>query len=456
MNKVIISLIIFSFGFSCADRLSDAITSVPGFIGTLPFKAYAGYLPANDGDKMMFYWFSESQNDPSTDPVVLWLNGGPGCSSFDGFVYEHGPFTFNNGPDGAKQNLTLNPYSWTKVANMIYLDSPCGVGLSYSNNSNDYITDDVITAMDSHNFLLNFFTAYPEFQSNDFYVSGESYAGVYVPTLAQQVMYGIHNGTTPKINLKGILVGNGVTDEVFDGNAWIPFIYGHSFISNELMADIEESCDGNYWNPSNNECDNLLGNASNLVEDLNIYDVLINCYMGESDTRFQDLMTRVTTKLRQTTKDFSDNDGEQVPCIDSNRATAWLNTPSVRTALHAIPVSVQNWTICSDLISYTSTYSTVIPIHEELLENGYRIMIYSGDSDMCVPNTGSEAWTESLNLPIIDLWRPWFVNNQVAGYTQGYKGLTYATIKGAGHMVPQFKPPQALHFFTQFLNGQPL
>lgn len=114
--------------------------------GTIPFPAYSGYLGVNDGEvcilfdypnfqKQLFYFFAQSQRDPSTDPVVLWLNGGPGrvfffhivdiqgCSSFDGFIYEHGPFFFNDGPMGADQNLTLNPNSWNLVANMIYLDS---------------------------------------------------------------------------------------------------------------------------------------------------------------------------------------------------------------------------------------------------------------------------------------------------------------------------------------------
>jgi len=188
----------------------------------------------------------------------------------------------------------------------------------------------------------------------------------------------------------------------------------------------------------------------------------LDCYLGptdEPDYDIYDVWHRITTRLRTEIARHRNrqltNIGEQVPCIDSDRAAAWLNQASVRTALHAISVAEQEWVICSDQIEYTSTYTTVIPIHQELLENGYRVLIYSGDSDMCVPNTGSEAWTDSLNLPVVDEWRPWFLGQQVAGYVREYKGLTYATIKGAGHMVPQFKPPQALQFFTQFMNNQP-
>jgi len=258
--------------------------------------------------------------------------------------------------------------------------------------------------------------------------------------------------------MKGILVGNGVTDEVFDGNAWLPFIYGHSFISDELNAAIYEECGSNIWNATQQSCIDLLDDASDDVDALNIYNVYLDCYLGgqKRDSKLYNSMHRVTSRARAAkSKNTSKNVGGEVPCIDSQRAAEWINQDSVRTALNAISVSQQQWMICSDLINYTSIYTTVIPIHQELLQNGYRILIYSGDADMCVPNTGSEAWTDSLNLPLVDDWRPWFLNNQVGGYVRSYQGLTYATIKGAGHMVPQYRPPQALYFFTQFLNNQP-
>jgi len=75
----------------------------------------------------LYYYLVESEGDPATDPVVLWLNGGPGCSSFDGFIYEHGPFLFS-WADARMNKLVLqeNPFTWTKVATVIYLDSPSG------------------------------------------------------------------------------------------------------------------------------------------------------------------------------------------------------------------------------------------------------------------------------------------------------------------------------------------
>jgi len=149
----------------------------------------------------------------------------------------------------------------------------------------------------------------------------------------------------------------------------------------------------------------------------------------------------------------------EVPCINSSRARLWLNQEDVRVAIHAISVKLQPWTICASDINYSNVYDTVIPIHQQLLKAGYRILVYSGDTDMCVPFTGSEAWTHSLNLPLKSEWRPWKVNYQVAGYVKVYEQngteFTFATIKGSGHMVPQYKPAQAFHFFQKFLDEQP-
>ena len=84
---------------------------------TINFNQYSGYVDIGDGNNM-FYWFVESQRNPSKDPVLVWMNGGPGASSLMGFFTEHGPFRVN--PDGV--TLSLYPYSWNQIANIIYLE----------------------------------------------------------------------------------------------------------------------------------------------------------------------------------------------------------------------------------------------------------------------------------------------------------------------------------------------
>ncbi|KAK0589817.1 hypothetical protein LWI29_018853 [Acer saccharum] len=466
---------------------SALVTQIPGFSGTFPSNHYSGYVTIDESHgKSLFYYFVESEGNPSKDPVVLWLNGGPGCSSFDGFVYEHGPFNFEAAKTkGGLPTLHLNPYSWSKVSNIIYLDSPAGVGLSYSKNLTDYITGDTKTALDSHTFLLKWFELYPEFLSNPFFIAGESYAGVYVPTLAYEVVKGIDAGTKPILNLKGYLVGNGVTDNVFDGNALVPFAHGMGLISDELYEEVTNNCKGNFYNLNSETCDSKLAKVDKDIEDLNIYNILEPCYHDTEMRQNTDINIRLPSSFQQLgetdrplpvrTRMFGRAwpfrapvregrvptwpellNSNSVPCTDDEVATAWLNDAAVRKAIHADEVSIAgSWEICTDRIDFSHDAGSMIKFHRNLTLRGYRALIFSGDHDMCVPYTGSEAWTRSLGYKIIDEWRPWTSNGQVAGYIQGYENnLTFLTVKGSGHTVPEYKPREALDFYSLFLAGK--
>jgi len=260
------------------------------------------------------------------------------------------------------------------------------------------------------------------------------------------------------INLKGILVGNGVTDEVVDGNAWVPFLRGHALIDHRLNDLLINSCHGNYWNASEgSDCYNNLNQAGYLTQDLNIYGIYDDCYgLGPIKNSFN-MWNRMENYMELKRKSAHVKEvREDVPCINAKRATDWINQDSVRSAVNAVSVSKKKWEICTGQINYSRITKSTIAIHRELINGGIRIFIYSGDVDMCVPNTGSELWTRELKLPIVAEWRPWKVNFQVAGYVREYKGLTYATIKGSGHTVPQYKPHQSLHFFRKFLAHQKL
>ncbi|KAF1895873.1 hypothetical protein Lal_00037990 [Lupinus albus] len=261
---------------------SSLVTQLPGFNGTFPSKHYAGYVTIDKilGKNLYYYFVTSEGGNSSKDPLVLWLNGGPGCSSFDGFVYEHGPFNFEKPKTkGSLPTLQLNPYSWSKVSNIIYLDSPAGVGFSYSKNKTGYNTGDSQTAIDTHVFLLEWFKLYPEFLLNPLFLSGESYAGIYVPTLAHEIVKGLDSGVKPALNFKGYLIGNAVTDKDFDGNALVPFTHGMGLISDQLFEEVTKQCRGKFYGiPPVRECRTLLGRVSLNIGYLNIYDSLTTCY----------------------------------------------------------------------------------------------------------------------------------------------------------------------------------
>ena len=220
-----------------ADVPADEITSLPGWTGKLPSRHYSGFFPTSlDGSPgaMLHYWLTLSESQPTTDPLVVWLQGGPGCSSLFGLLYENGQLHFSGDKDATgAPTLVQNPYAWTKVANMLWLEQPVGVGFSYCQSGNctcDY--EGCAFGVDAYGFFVNFFGAYPELAKLDFHISGESYGGVYVPFVADAVLKGNQQGGNTPVNLKGILIGNGVggllnaTEQLRRRS---DFFYGHTY-----------------------------------------------------------------------------------------------------------------------------------------------------------------------------------------------------------------------------------
>ena len=220
---------------------ADRVPTLPNM--TLSSKYYAGYIDIKDTSKKIHYIFVESQNDPTKDPVVLWTNGGPGCASLGAFLQEHGPWVID---DGATE-FHENEYSWNKNASVIYIDQPAGVGYSYCDTTvtpDECSFDDLTSSEDNLKVILGWFEKFPEYKGNDFYVSGESYGGIYVPYMLWQVDKHNNNPSTAnddKVNMKGIMVGNGVTNWVYDTQpATNSMLYEHLMIPEDLWVLMPE------------------------------------------------------------------------------------------------------------------------------------------------------------------------------------------------------------------------
>ncbi|BFG42112.1 hypothetical protein CerSpe_283860 [Prunus speciosa] len=170
------------------------VKNLPGFSGDLPFKLETGYVGVGGmNDVQLFYYFFESEGSPEYDPLVLWLTGGPGCSAFSALVYENlGPLSFDFSHSvGNKPKLKLNPYSWTKVANIIFLDAPVGTGFSYTKNWEGYTNlNDTISAAQAYEFLRKWLMDHPKFYNNPLYIAGDSYSGIIVPMVVQEISDG--------------------------------------------------------------------------------------------------------------------------------------------------------------------------------------------------------------------------------------------------------------------------
>ena len=127
-------------------------------------------------------------------------------------------------------------------------------------------------------------------------------------------------------------------------------------------------------------------------------------------------------------------------CINAGPTGAYLNQVAVRSAIHVSSESVTGkWTICTSKVEYEMTEKDEPKeIYPDLIDN-YRVLIYNGDTDSCVPITDNESWTSGMNYPIKNKWRPWYVNQQVAGYVTEYEqGFSFLTVKGAGHVSKCF------------------
>ncbi|KAM7279888.1 hypothetical protein ACFE04_007022 [Oxalis oulophora] len=169
---------------------------------------HAGYYKLqNKEDARIFYFFFESRNSSSTAPVVIWLSGGPGCSSELALFYENGPFKINK-----DLSLKWNDYGWDQASNILFVDQPLGTGFSFASNDGQIPTDEVGVTDDLYDFIQGFFSEHKQFAKNDFYITGESYAGHYVPAFAERVSRGNKAKEGIHINLKGIAIGNGLTD----------------------------------------------------------------------------------------------------------------------------------------------------------------------------------------------------------------------------------------------------
>jgi len=444
-----------------ASEDSNLIESLPG-APQVPFSMRSGYITVDEkAGRALFFWFVEADvKDPSSVPLTLWLNGGPGCSSVGGgMLSELGPFYPT--PDGA--HLLRNPHSWNKVSNMLFIESPAGVGFSYSNTSSDYTTGDKRTADDSYAFLLGFFKLYPQYASNKFYVSGESYAGHYVPQLAATILEGNKVEGNKKINLKGMAVGNAWTDAGVDNYGALFYWWSHALISDSSYYGVMNSCNLSAVGPlkasATNDCDKFIDAANNELGNINIYDIYVDICVSASakaETRHFAKQLRRTRHGGLSTRPLLKEDSYD-PCVDDEVET-YLNRPEVQKALHANTTNLPwRWADCSDVVdySYEDLLSSILPLYHTLLDSGIEILVFSGDIDAIVPVTGTRAWLSLLPLNITEPWRPWTVDNQVGGYVTVYDKLTFTTVRGAGHMVPYTQPARALHLFQSFIYNKP-
>ncbi|OQR96862.1 serine protease family S10, partial [Achlya hypogyna] len=353
------------------------LSSLPGYAdeAPIPFDQYAGHLQLPSNGQKMFYWHVEAAANASTAPLVLWLNGGPGCSSLGGFFTELGPFVVNS-----DLSVARNPYAWNRKVNMVFLESPSGVGFSTpvldsSNYTDDFTTDRI------YEFLKQFLQAYPAYADRDFYVTGESYAGMYIPFLAHTLV----TKPLPSLGFKGFAIGNAYTDTTIDNASVLDYYYYHAMISPEAYRAIQAACptdaikaaclDGAASCPK--ACSGPLNDALDRIES----DKLDAYYIYGDVCLLPEGATQALRHIRPMHR------GVYGPCRDVFTQD-YLRQAKVQAALH-IDTGFVNWTDCSDVVgnAYHGSASSLAK-YPAILQSGAKVLIYSGDADTVVNFVG--------------------------------------------------------------------
>ncbi|KAL0384301.1 UNVERIFIED_CONTAM: Serine carboxypeptidase-like 18 [Sesamum radiatum] len=342
------------------------IDTLPGFPGTLPFKLQTGYIGVGEEDEVqLFYYFIQSENDPHRDPLILWLNGEPGCS---------GPLAFDvEAFDGSLPSFVINPYSWTKIANIIFIDSPAGTGFSYATTSQGYTNSDNKTAEYNYSFLRKWLLNHPEFVKNRLYIAGDSYGGKIAPMVALEIAKGgVYDNELVIINSsegknvdeelkQGYIVGNSRTDANKDNNEKVPYAHRMALISDEHFELANSSCHGEYVNPDpeNIQCLYALrlvkenynyvtsyfwANNETVQEALHIKKCTSRIYENhilEPKCKFMSPRPNISQPLQHFLEDdpvdlLSLSKEEQPWCRNYNYVTSyvWANDETVQEALH--------------------------------------------------------------------------------------------------------------------------
>lgn len=413
--------------------------SVPDSLGLDDAQQYTGYLTTNATGENFFYWAVESRNDPATDPVILWLQGGPGCSSMTGLLYENGPAHIDN----ATLTPVHNPYSWTNNATVIYLDQPVDSGFSWAKTNN---TDTSAKgAKEVYAFLELFFQRFPQYPKT-LHVAGESYGGHYIPAVGAEIL----RHPERSFDLKSVVIGNGLVDVLQQYKEYKPMFCGGggvpAVVSDDVCAHLDDSLAA---------CNSLIEACYNNVTDS-------TCAAVSSDA-----CNSLTSPFYNETLNINPYDITKKcePALDdgcynaSDGMTQWLALPRVLTAIGA----EHAWNGCSNTVSdlYYNSGDPFRPAQRDvtfMLEQGLPVLIYAGAHDIICNWLGQRAWTDALP------WhghfkfrtrklRPWKVDGKVAGAVKSYKGFTFLRIEDAGHMVPADQPIPALAMINRWISG---
>lgn len=403
---------------------------------------YTGYLDVDD-NKHFFFWFFESRRSPSTDPFVLWLNGGPGCSSLTGLFMELGPCSVNK--DG--KTTTRNPYSWTNVSSMVFLDQPVNVGYSYDDDGSQIDSSDD-AAIDVYAFVQLFTGTFEKYGKVDFHVFGESYAGHYIPAIGRT----IHEANkalmrSPRkvrpVRLASLGIGNGLTDPL------VQFKYYPDMACNNSYHPVLSESQCQAMRDAYPMCKKLINACYKYENRLACVPSTIYC---------EKQMYGPYQETGLNPYDIRKKCGNNDLCYDVlGYIETYLNDNSVQEKIGvARPYKGCNMAVNQEFLMAGDWMRPYVRDLPPLLEDGIRVLIYAGDADFICNWIGNKAWVKELE------WKghakfnkakdlPWHLDGKHVGDYRVAGTLSFVRVFGAGHMVPYDQPAASLAMYSHWL-----
>ncbi|EGZ26011.1 hypothetical protein PHYSODRAFT_555555 [Phytophthora sojae] len=428
-------VVVVVFGCAAIENSARSVATVTAagdtvMCGTATNEAGYVKLPHKQDDHL-FYWFFESRRAPATDPLVLWLSGGPGVSSLMTLLTE-------NGPCFVKEDMSTeaNPNSWNSEANVIWLDQPTNVGYSYGSPA-DADHDEKDVQENVYAFLQGFLDKHPELQDGPLFLAGESYAGHYIPAAAHKIHRENKAAKSRRLNLQGIAIGNGLTNTVVQSEHGLDMVnnsYGVKLMDDDTLAKAKIAA---------TQCTQLVTacqtNSSVCVDAAQFCQFNV---MGAYAAAGRNMMD-----IRQECTEL-----DPIMCYGDmiQRITAYLNSeasvaPDVELAFAA------------DMMKGFEQDVAAL-----LSDSSVRVLIYHGDADLVCNWFGGLAWTRALQWQHQDEFkaaeqRTFEVDARDAGNVWAYADrLTFLRMFNAGHLAPMDQPEVALEMINRFLRSEAL
>ncbi|KAF2184469.1 pheromone-processing carboxypeptidase KEX1 [Zopfia rhizophila CBS 207.26] len=424
------------------------VHSLPGAPEPL-LKMHAGHIEVNpEHNGNLFFWHYQNRHIANKQRTVIWLNGGPGCSSMDGALMEIGPYRVREGG-----KLEYNNGSWDEFANVLFVDQPVGTGFSYVN------TDSYLQELDEMKdqfmvFLEKWFALFPEYEHDDLYIAGESYAGQHIPYIARGILDRNKDTSKQPWKLSGLLIGNGWISPVDHYLSYLPFAYEHNLIKagTEAAKRVENQ---------QTICTGLLNSGGADHVDTSQCEAIMVAVLEESKNLKADKMHQCLNMYDIRLRD-DDSCGMNWP-PDLAQVTPYLHRQDVIQALHINPDKKTGWTECNGAVSASFRARNSAPsikLLPDLLAE-IPIVLFSGDQDYICNHLGTESMIDNMNWNggkgfqlTPGVWAPrrdWSFEGEPAGTYQEARNLTYVVFYNSSHMVPFDYPRRTRDMLDRFM-----